>query len=428
MADILVPDSGNLHRVLDTIEQIKDTVKKERADHSEGVAALKAQNDSLSAIVQGLEKRCNALDEALPSGEKVFRSEVAGPTSRDQKLRMFGEVITASRRKYAGMKIDKKFERFTGQGEVTSTQGGVLVPTETYDGVMQLIREKSIIRGLANVIPMTRDQMVVPTRLSGPSVEWITEGGSSMSDQSVTFASDTNSTLTTQTLVCLDKVSRELDEDSLVALEPFLADVFSQAIGAEENRVAFIGDITTESDPFDGVGQVAGYQDDSQVTVGLGVTFANLLELKYTVDAQTNGADAAWIFHPSVFQVVAGLADSDGRPLFLTRYSSGGILDPDANAIKGSPGVLFGSPVYLSSQMPTLTAAEAAVADQPDSLKTFAMYGAFKTGFAFGDRRNLNIETNDSVYFDQHAKAILASERVAMRVVLPNAFGTIRRS
>ena len=89
--------------------------------------------------------------------------------------------------------------------------------------------------------------------------------------------------------------------------------------------------------------------------------------------------------------------------------------------------MLFGSPVYLSSQMPTATAA-AAASGLPNSLKTFALYGAFKTGFAFGDRRNLNIETNDSVYFDRHAKAILASERVAMRVVLATAFGTIRRS
>jgi HK97 family phage major capsid protein len=423
MADILKPESGNLHRVMDSIEQIKDTVKREREDHSQGVAELKAQNESLIEIVDGLEKRCNALDEALPAGEKVFRSEVAGPTTRDQRLRMLGEVITASRRRFAGYQVDEKFLR--AQGEVTSTAGGVLVPTETYDGVMQLIREKSIIRGLSNVIPMSRDQMVVPTRASGPSVAWINEGGSAMTDQSVTFKSDANSLLTTKTLTVLDKVSRELDEDSLVALEPFLADVFAQAIGAEENRVAFRGDVTTDGDAFNGVATDATTVKAGS-TVANNLTWANINEVKYTVDAFTNGADAAWIFHPTCFQVIAGLVDDQGRPLFLTKYSDGGIMDPNANAIQGSPGTLLGSPVYLSSQLPSATQADASLVGASNADKCQGLYGAFKTGFAFGDRRSLSVETNDSVYFDQHAKAVLASERIAMRVLLPDAFATFR--
>lgn len=421
MSDINVPEKGNLHRAMDALGQIKDSVERSQAESSEALESVQAQNKDLLEIVDGLQKRCDALDEALPKGEKVFRSEVSGPTTRDQKLRAFGEVITASRRKFAGRQIDEKFLR--AQGEVTDTAGGVLVPTETYDGVMQLIREKSVIRALSNVIPMTRDQMVVPTRASGPSVAWISEGGSAIADQSVTFKSDANSLLTTKTLTVLDKVSRELDEDALVALEPFLADVFAQAIGAEENRVGFRGDVSTDSDAFNGVATDA-------TTVKLGstcannITWANLQEMKYTVDAFTNGADAAWIFHPTVFQLVVGLQDTNGRPLFLTKYSDGGIMDPSANAIAGSPGVLLGSPVYLSSQLPSQTQADAAAGSNAG--KCQGLYGAFKTGFAFGDRRALSVETNDSVYFDQHAKAVLASERVAMRVVLPDAFGTFR--
>lgn len=422
MAEIINPEKGNLHRVLDTIEQIKDTVKAERSEHAQGVAALKAQNESLMAIVEGLEARCNELDKILPAGEKVFSAEF-GASPRDHALRSFGQVMTASRRRFAGLKVDPKFLR--SQTEGTDTAGGVLVPTETYDGVMQLIREKSIIRNLANVIPMTRDQMVVPTRASGPSVGWISEGGSALTDQSVVFKSDSNSLLTTKTLTVLDKVSRELDEDSLIALEPFLAEVFAQAIGAEENRVAFRGDVSTDSDAFDGVAAVAT-SSKSGATVAATVTWDNLVALKYDVDAYTNGADAAWVFHPSIFQTVVGLKDTNDRPLFLTKYGDGGLLDPNAKALAGTPGTLLGSPVYLSSQLPTLTAAEASTGS--NASKCFGVYGAFRSGFAFGDRRAMTVETNDSVYFDQHARAMLASERIAMRVVLPDAFGVFRKA
>ncbi len=422
------PDKGNtLHRAMDALEQIKERIESQEAKAGESVEAVRAQNEELRGIVAGLQERCDALDKALPTGEKVFRSAVSGPTTRDERLRAFGEVITASRRKFRGLPVDAKFQR--AQTEGTDTAGGVLVPTETYAGVMQLIQEKSVIRNLANVIPMTRDQMVVPTRASGPSVQWINEGGSALTDQSVVFASDANSLLTSKTLTVLDKVSRELDEDALIALEPFLADVFAQAIGAEENRVAFRGDVTTDGDPFDGVAAAVSDASGIEVdgaSVSAVVTFDNLLSVKYQVDANTNGADSAWVFHPSIFQTVVGLKDDNSRPLFLTKYSDGGLLDPSANALVPSPGTLFGSPVYLSSQLPTQAQADASTGS--GASKCMGDYGAFRSGFAMGDRRSMTVETNDSVFFNQHAKAILASERVAMRVVLTGAFGTLRKT
>jgi len=85
-----------------------------------------------------------------------------------------------------------------------------------------------------------------------------------------------------------------------------------------------------------------------------------------------------------------------------------------ANVPQALPGRLLGSPVYLTTTMPTTNAT---------GLK-FGVYGDF-TKRVFGDRQQFAVEVDDSVYFASRKRAILASERFAQVTAIPDAFATI---
>jgi HK97 family phage major capsid protein len=60
-------------------------------------------------------------------------------------------------------------------------------------------------------------------------------------ESTVNFEDAEKSDLIAKTLTAYDGISRELDEDSLVALEPFFAEVFGDAIAQEENKQLLVG-------------------------------------------------------------------------------------------------------------------------------------------------------------------------------------------
>jgi len=84
------------------------------------------------------------------------------------------------------------------------------------------------------------------------------------------------------------------------------------------------------------------------------------------------------------------------------------------NVPQALPGSLLGSPVYLSTTMPSTNAT---------GLK-FGVYGDFSKR-VFGDRQQFKVEVDDSVYFAKRKRAILASERFAQVTALADAFATI---
>ncbi len=432
MSDIVSPEKGNLYKVIDALERIDDRIERSQKSTEDRLVELEGRvaagdksvtddlvkaredrdfwhnkTDSLESTIRSLSERCDALDKALPRGEKVFRSSADGAVSRDDTLRAFGKCFTASRRAAQG-RTPEGFSR--AQTEGTETAGGILVPDEVYPGVVRIIEEKSIIRQIAQVIPMGRDKMDVPTRSSGPAVYWPSEGAAP-TESSVTFASGT--TLDSKTLAAYDAVSRELDEDSLVALEPFLAEVFASAIAKEENRVAFVGD----GDPYTGVSVASGVASvvtASGTPAASDLTFDNLVAAKFAVDSNVI-ANGCWIFNAATFQNVVSLKDSNNRPIFATNYGAGAALADGSPAV-GAPGILLGSPVYFSATLPSNPATASALV---------ALYGAFKPGFCFGDRKQITIETSNDALFTSRKRAIMVHERVALLVALSSCFSKI---
>lgn len=395
MAEI-INKGGNLHRVLDVIKEVKHEVEQSAKNNGE-------VKDEIFGRLNALEERANFLDKNLPSGDKNFVP--AGPRSRQESVNAYGRVFTQAWRKSMGLKVDEAYTR-TSQNEGVEAQGGILVPDEVLPDVVRIVSEKSIARQICRVVPMARDKMDVPTRASGPATAWFTEGSAISED--VSYVQFGTPQLDSETLVCLDSVSKDLNADSIIAIEPVLAELFAEAMAKEENQQCF-----SATSPFSGAVQDASFSTTIAATHYSAVTFDELVALKFKVDANVIGS-GTWVFHPAVFQYIVGLKDDNGHPIYASNWSSGMGDWAMANVPQALPGRLLGSPVYLTTTMPTTNAT---------GLK-FGVYGDF-TKRVFGDRQQFAVEVDDSVYFASRKRAILASERFAQVTAIPDAFATI---
>ena len=400
----------NLHSIMEALEGISARTKE--------LGAVAGQYDEMKDTVERLQARCDELDKQLPQGGKVFSAETPTKTST---LREFGGYITEGwRLKQYG----RTSASFAGQTRDANNHGdseaggGVLVPEITYDKVMRIVEEASIARRICQVIPMTSNTMVLPTRSSGPSVGWLANQPNSDAATKTGVAFDSPS-LTSKTLMAIDEISAELDEDSIVALEPFFAQIFAEAVGKEENKQTFVGNTAgSPADPFMGVAFETGVAEAGDIgSVGSAtfsdVTYNDLLNLQYAVDPNLVNK-GVFVMNSQAFKEVIGLKDSQDRPIFATGYSHFGLNQDPADPQSGQATMLLGRPCYLTDVMPTT-----------DLDTVFAIYGDFSK-FAFGDRKQLTIDWSDQVYYEYGNLALRVRERIALKVIIAAAFSRIK--
>lgn len=112
-----------------------------------------------------------------------------------------------------------------------------------------------------------------------------------------------------------------------------------------------------------------------------GITLPDLITLQMAVK-QAYQANACWTMHPETFTAIQLLTDSNGRPL----------IQPDIT--KDFPYTLLGKPVYLSDNMPKISAGAKCV-----------LYGDY-SGLSTNMRENISIKILREKYSDQHAVGI----------------------
>ena len=219
------------------------------------------------------------------------------------------------------------------------------------------------------------------------------------------FAEDSDATMTAKTLTAYDSISRELDEDSLVALEPFFAEVFGDAIAKEENNQLLTGD-SGASDPFMGIINLSTINTVTNAGTAYAADYASLASTMFGVDGDVVN-NGSWVMNMAFLGQVIGLKDTNGLPIFASAWGSGGIAGPGStlpNQSTGLAGYLFGRPVYTSNTLPSSTGGTGS---------TLAIYGDFSYSL-FGDRRALSVEFDDSVFFASRKRCMLAYERISI--------------
>ena len=112
-----------------------------------------------------------------------------------------------------------------------------------YEVIRDIADDVYRMRNMVTVIPMRRDIMKIPTLTSKPQVTWTEENAT----KSTTTAHFYEATLTVKKMAAILYASDELIEDSSeIDIVNFIIGLFSEAIGAEEDRVVWRGNGTTE--------------------------------------------------------------------------------------------------------------------------------------------------------------------------------------
>jgi len=132
----------------------------------------------------------------------------------------------------------------------------------------------------------------------------------------------------------------------------YLGTAAAQNATAPDGLLAAEADIasTFPDEAVSGTVAIADISTGSGDTTIASVTYQDLLDVTFGMPAKYWGLEKSWLMSPALFQHTIGLADSDGRPLFLPNAT--GNISQTFNM-----GTLFGYPVYVSDAMTDATPA-----------------------------------------------------------------------
>jgi len=303
---------------------------------------------------------------------------------------------------HKGMGVHDSRLKVLGEGQ--GDQGGFLVPEEFRAELLRNTLEASVIRPRARVIPMStltlripaiRDTTHASNVYGGVQGYWTPESGS-FTQSEPTFA---QVALTAKKLMGGTRVSNEMLRDSVIALEPLLTGMFSEALAYFEDD-AFIAGIgggqplgILNADALVSVAKETGQAASTLVVENIVKMYSRMLPRSIP--------RSVWIMHPDVQPQLFTMSLSvgtGGAPMFFP-----------AGGLGGSPvPTLLGRPIILSEKCETLgTAGDIYLADL--------------SYYLIGDRQTLEMASSSHVRFNTDETDFRIIQRVDGRPWIDSA-------
>jgi HK97 family phage major capsid protein len=217
--------------------------------------------------------------------------------------------------------------------------------------------------------------------LTNVSVAW-TDEGAEKSETNPTFTAITQ---TAKKVAAIVKMTDELLEDNSSSIDQFIMELVAEAIGIEEDRVAFAGN-TGASDPFMGVLYATGVNSVS--TAGANISFEDVISLLFSLNAKYR-AGATLVTSTTGLQLLMKLKDSNNNPIWT--LPGAGILP-----------TIYGFPYAISDQIPVNLGTGT---DQ-----TGMIFGNFKRHFFVSDRGGYEVISSNSASDTGTASAFMEDE------------------
>lgn len=295
----------------------------------------------------------------------------------------------------------------TIMSETTPAQGGYTVPVEYSNEIIKLERAGSILRQLARVFPMKSLTRLLPRQLTNVAVTW-TDEAETKTETKPTFDQLTQ---TAKKLAAVVKMTDELLEDNSVDLDQFIMELIAEAMGLEEDRVGFAGDVTGAGDPFNGVLYAAGV--NVATMAGANVTFDDLVDLIMSLNAKYRQG-ATLITSTTGLQILMKIKDAQGRYIWQVPG-------------EGQIPRIWTYPYKISDQIPINLGA--------GTNQTAILFGNWKKHFFVSDRGGYEVFSSKSAS-DWVAGALVSAfmqdqtwsrfkKRMSLNVALPVAFSRI---
>jgi HK97 family phage major capsid protein len=347
------------------------------------VSAMAASQGGNSKDVETVKEKIYTPEEGLKAVRYPELSEL-GNLSDDEKIAVYFKALLTRQKTAEDMAVIK------GLSEGTAADGGNLVPTPLFTEVARLIADRSVMRRIARIVPMTSDTLKIPTQTADPLAYWIGERVT----KTTTSAEFSYVTLNSNKLVARILVSEELNDDAIVAMVPYVTELFAEAIAVAEDKAFFTGADTTEP---------RGITAETLTNQAASATFSidDVVRLMYLVRQSVRlSPSCAFIAHQDVIRKLQVMKDSNNQYLWRT----GGLNNGQVPVL---PDMLFNKPIYEQNDLPSRR-----------------LYWGDWSKYYIGDRKQLYIKTTDQneTAWTQDAIDIKAVERVDGRAALTTAF------
>jgi HK97 family phage major capsid protein len=280
------------------------------------------------------------------------------------------------------------------QVEGVNSSGGVLVPEEVVNTIVNLKEAFGVAAQYCQKVPMNRDSVHMPRR-SGGLTAYFPQEGTAPTESTATFD---DVQLQAKKIMALVRISSELAEDAIINIADWIASEIAYAFASKEDDCLFSGDGTST------YGGITGLKN-AFVTNTAGVYTATG---HTTYDAITVKDIALWRGYLPQYALPNAkfyCSQSFFSTVFRQLGGAGG-----GNTIQTLSGDLgyqwLGTPIVISQKLPTTSAASSSV-----SGTIVAYYGDMSKAVAFGDRRQITIKRSDERYFDSDQIGVSGTER-----------------
>jgi hypothetical protein len=318
----------------------------------------------------------------------------------------------------------------------TAGEGDEWVPTGLSPALVEEVTKMGGVEALHQGIPMPTQPYELPLQLGRLTAYLASENTASSGQTALTKSSVAGMTgkltLTAVDLAVEVLCSKHVEEDSLIAILPFLRSevIMTLARGIEEAVIN--GDTTATHQDSDvhalgatdrrkawlGYRKLAlanGYSVDFQGE-GNGFDFETFMKVrakhgKYGI----NPRELAWLLSLEVFFRALSLKTSDGKPLVVTIDKFG----LDATVKTGVLGIIGGSEVLVSEFCRDNLNASG-VYDGTTTNRS-AILSVHKPGFVFGNRRDARVQLLTELYAEYQQDALLSVIRKAFAPLRPIA-------
>lgn len=319
-------------------------------------------------------------------------------------------------------------------GEGSTTAGGALVPPTFLQGEFVLSLQTAVaFRNTPghDTIPVPTPlvyfprETVMPTSAAYAEAATITESDPTFAQQAITVKKQ----------AALNQFSNELLADSTPAYEAYIGRSMSRSVGLTIDLQDLEGNGTGAN--IVGMGSYSGLTSGYSVGTNgdaWGQSYSSTGPIlpgtefprAMTTAARNAGFEPnAWIMRPDVWASLQGVLDGNGRYIL---ESSGGVFGapvvvpnigalPTQSTYQTPPwkGMLFGIPVFLTTQIPNTETQ----GDRSDCSHVYL--GDFNFARTL-ERQSIELAISDQIYFTTDQTAVRVSARTAIVLLEPAAF------
>jgi len=361
-------------------EQRNEAVQAMKDLTSAAEAEQRAFSEEETAKFDELEKKVNTLDASIQRMERA-RDLSLNVISEKKKEELTQEQL--EERAFEAFLRSEVLQERAGDVNMTKGENGAVIPTTIANKIITKVHEISPIYSMATKYNVNGTLTIpyYPADANDVTMAFATEF-----DELESTSGKFNSIQLTGFLAgALSKISKSLINNSQFNIVDFVITNMAETI-ARWLEGKLINGATGKID-----GAIAGITQAVQTAAATAITADELIDLQESIPDAFQ-ANACWIMSRATRTAIRKLKDREER------Y----ILNQDATTKWGY--TLFGKPVYVSENMPAMTAGNASI-----------LYGDF-SGLAVKMSEDMEIQVLREKYATQHAVGVVAWMEVDAKV------------